>query len=237
MDRPDLLRPNSDDGTGRTASALRAAVAEHPGPIGRMVLHTGLDGRGPIRSADRVAEAALRGAEDPEAAIEKLVREHVAIGAAGGFVTGVGGHLTPLPVALAASLSEFYVVATRMVGAIAIVRGYDVRQPVVRTAVLLTLVAARSDEVLTQEGVSVGTLPRIALRRLPPGALMLVNKAVCLRVLRRVNERSSTRLGHGVPVLGGGIGAALDSWMMARIARQALAEFPLQEAADSRATG
>ena len=195
-----------------------------------MVLHTGLEGRGPIRSADRVADAALRGAEDPEEAIERLVRDHVAAGAVGGFVTGAGGYLTPLPVALAVSLAEFYVVATRMVGAIAIVRGYDIRQPEVRTAVLLTLVAARSDEVLAEEGIGAGTLPRIALRRLPPGALMLVNKAICFRLLRRVNERFSSRLGHGVPFLGGGIGAVLDSWMMARIAGQALVEFPPQDA-------
>ena len=100
--------------------------------------------------------------------------------------------------ALAVSLAEFYVVATRMVGAIAIVRGYDVRQPEVRTAVLLTLVAARSDEVLAEDGIGAGKLPRIALRRLPPGALMLVNKAICFRLLRRVNERSSSRLGRGV---------------------------------------
>ena len=230
MDWLDLLRPNADDGARRTASALRAAGAEHPGPIGRMVLDTGLEGRGPIRSADRVADAALRGAEDSEEAIERLVRDHVAAGAVGGFVTGVGGYLTPLPVALAVSLAEFYVVATRMVGAIAIVRGYDVRQPEVRTAVLLTLVAARSDEVLAEEGIGAGKLPRIALRRLPPGALMLVNKAICFRLLRRVNERFFSRLGRGVPFLGGGIGAVLDSWMMARIAGQALVEFPPQDA-------
>ena len=51
--------PNADDGPRRTASALRAAGAAHPGPIGRIVLDTGLEGRGPIRSADRVADAAL----------------------------------------------------------------------------------------------------------------------------------------------------------------------------------
>ena len=236
MDTQDGLGSHADDGARHRATALRAAVAEHPGPIGRLVLDTGLEGRGPIRSAGQIAADALRGAENPDDAIERLVRDHVTAGGVGGFVTGAGGYRTPLPLALAVSLAEFYVVATRMVGAIAVVRGYNVRQPQVRTAVLLTLVAARSDEVLTEEGIGVGTLPRIALRRLPPGALMLVNKAVCFSLLRRLNERSVSRLGHGVPVLGGGIGAVLDSWMMARIARQALVEFPPRNSGHSRAT-
>ena len=223
------LKPKAGDSKRRTASALQAGSHEHPGPVGRLVLDRGLDGLGPIRSAVRVADAALRDAHDPEEAIETLVRNHLALSAAGGFLTGVGGYVT-LPVALPVNLAEFYLVATRMVGAIAVVRGYDVSQPEVRTAVLLTLVVARSDEVLDKEGFGAGTLSRIGLRRMPPGALMLVNKAIFFRLLRRVNKRLFWKLGLGMPLLGGGTGALLDSWMMARIAGQALVEFPLQDA-------
>ena len=67
------LRPKVDR-EPRTPSALQAASEEHPGPVGRVVLDTGLDGLGPIRSAARVAEAALRDASDSEEAIETLVR-------------------------------------------------------------------------------------------------------------------------------------------------------------------
>ena len=228
------LRPKAGDTKRRTASALRAAGQEHPGPVGLVVLDKGLDGLGPIRSAVRVAGAALRDADDSEAAIEALVRDHLALSAVGGFLTGVGGYVT-LPVALSVNLAEFYLVATRMVGAIAVVRGYDVSQPEVRTAVLLTLVAARSDEVLDKEGFGAGTLSRIGLRRMPPGALMLVNKAIFFRLLRRVNKRLFWKLGRGMPLLGGGTGAVLDSWMMARIAGQALVEFPVRDASEDPA--
>jgi len=223
------LRPEVDDTERRTPSALGAAGEEHPGPVGRVVLDTGLDGRGPIRSAARVADAALRDADDPERAIETLVRDHLALSAVGGFVTGVGGYVT-LPIALSVNVAEFYLVATRMVGAIAVVRGYDLRQPEVRTAVLLTLVASRSDEVLAKEGFGAGTLSRFGLSRMPPGALMLVNKAIFFRLLRRVNKRLFWKLGRGLPLLGGGAGAALDAWMMSRIAGQALVEFPVRDA-------
>ena len=221
--------PNPDDTERRTASALRAAGAKVPGPIGRVVLDCGLDGLGPIRSADRVAEAALRDATAPQRAIERLVRDHVALGAVGGFVTGVGSHVT-LAMALPVNLAEFYIVAIRMVGAIAAVRGYDLREPEVRTAVLLTLVASRSDEVLAKEGLGAGKLSRIGLRRMPPGALMLVNKAIFFRLLRRVNKFLFWNLGRGMPLVGGGAGAGFDSWMMTRIAGQALVEFPLRAA-------
>ncbi|WP_323099124.1 hypothetical protein [Intrasporangium sp. YIM S08009] len=219
------LRPSPGDTERRTPSALGAAGREHPGPIGRVVLDIALEGLEPIRSAVQVAEAAVRDSEDSEEAIEALVRDHLALGAVGGFFTGVGGYVT-LPVALPMNLAEFYVIATRMVGAIAVVRGYDLRQPEVRTAVLLTLVASRSDEVLAKEGFGAGTLSRIGLRRMPPGALMLVNKAIFFRLLRRVNKRLFWTLGRGAPLLGGGAGAAVDCWMMARIAGQALVEFP-----------
>jgi hypothetical protein len=228
---PDPPGLDAEDTARRTATALRAAGRQQPGPLGRLVLDTGLDGRGPIRSADRIADAALRGAGDAEEAVQRIVRDHVAFGAAGGFLTGVGGYLS-LSVALPVNLAEFYILATRMVGAIAIIRGYDVRQPEVRTAVLLTLVASRSDEVLAKEGFGAGTVSRIGLRRMPPGAVMLVNKAIFFRLVRRMNKAVFWGLGRGLPLLGGSMSAGLDSWMMTRIARQALVEFPPRAASE-----
>ena len=215
--------------SGRRARSIPALSAEWCSTPDSTVVDR--SGR-PIRSP----HAALRDADDSEDAIETLVRDHVARGAVGGFVTGVGGYVT-LPVALSVNLAEFYIVATRMVGAIAIVRGYDLRQPEVRTAVLLTLVASRSDEVLAKEGIGAGTLPRIGLRRMPPGALMLVNKAIFFRLLRRVNERVSSRASAVVcHSLAEASAPRSDSWMMARIAGQALVEFPPQDASESPAS-
>ena len=81
--------------------------------------------------------------------MRKIARSTVARGAIGGFVTSVGGFVT-MPVALPVNVVEFYVQATRMVAAIATLRGYDVNDPRVRTAVLLTLVGSDADEVLAR---------------------------------------------------------------------------------------
>jgi hypothetical protein len=133
-----------------------------------------------------------------------------------------------MPVALPANVVEFYVGATRMVAAIATLRGYDVTDAQVRTAVLLTLVGSDADEVLAKAGLTGGTGKVVALvgQQLPPAALLMVNKAIGFRLLRGLGEKAFARLGRGIPLAGGVVGGGIDVWMMKRIADHALTEFP-----------
>lgn len=227
----ELLPPTREE-SQRTASALEAARANAPddsaiGRVVQMFLDTGLDGRGPLRSATSIADAARRRTSDPEQAVERVVQLHFVGGVVGGFVTGLGGFVT-MAVALPVNVTEFYLQATRMVGAIATLRGYDVREPEVRTAVLLTIVGSKADEVLAKAGMAPGggAVTRLALGKLPPAALMVINKAVGFRLMRGVFERILSRFGRVVPFAGGVVGAVVDGWMMRRIAEQAMAEFP-----------
>jgi hypothetical protein len=227
----DALRPRRSPAAVERP-ALEAALDGPPdtGAVSRVIgvlMDVGLDGAGPLRSASQVAERARRAARTPEAAVAKVARRHVIGGGAGGFVTGIGGFVT-MPVALPANLLEFYVQATRMVGAIAILRGYDIRTPQVRTAVLLTLVGSHADEILAKAGMTTGggAVAGLAARGLPPSALPMLNKAVAFRLSRGIGERAFSRLGRGVPVAGGVIGAGIDVWMMKRIAEHAMEQFP-----------
>jgi hypothetical protein len=195
------------------------------------LLDLGIDGKGPFDSAQKVAD--VKRAEKPEAeeAVDAVVRAHLKLAAAGGFVTGLGGFVT-MPVALPANVVEFYVVATRMVAAIASLRGYDIKQPEIRSAVLLALVGADADDLLKKAGVlSTGRLSNLAAQRLPGPALMVVNKAVGFRLLSTAGKKTLTRFGKGVPLVGGVLGAGLDGYLLKRIADHARHEFP------RRATG
>jgi hypothetical protein len=219
--------------------ALEAALDRPPdtGAVSRLIhvlLNVGLDGAGPLRSATEVADRARRTTGTTEAAVGKVARGHVARGGVGGFVTGVGGFVT-MPVALPVNVVEFYVQATRMVGAIATLRGYDVREPHVRTAVLLTLVGSHADDVLAKAGMATGggRVVSLAAKRLPPTALPMLNKAIGFRLVRGVGERAFARLGRGVPVVGGLVGGGIDVWMMKKIADHAMEQFPQVEAAPS----
>jgi len=133
------------------------------------------------------------------------------------------------PAALPANVVEFYIGATRMVAAIADLRGYDVDDPQVRTAVLLTLVGSDADEVLKKAGLTGGTSGKmlgLAAGQLPPAGLLMLNKAIGFRILRGVGEKAFSRLGRGVPLAGGMLGGGVDMWMMKRIADHAMNEFP-----------
>jgi hypothetical protein len=228
---------NDIETVGKRPSALEQASAgpEDHGAFGNSVvrliesvLDTGIDGKGPFHSAQQVADVARSNHPDTEQAIDAIVSSHVRLAAAGGFATGLGGFVT-LPVALPANVVEFYLVASRMVAAVASARGYDIRQPEIRAAVLLTLVGADADDLLRKAGVpTTGTLSNLAAQRLPGPALMVVNKAVAFRLLSQIGKKALVRLGKALPLVGGAVGATLDAYLLKRIAEQARHEFPLR---------
>ena len=228
----DLLTPGRSEAK-KTRAALDAATDHDPDPgaidrLVEMLVDTGLEGRGPLSSAQEVAQEALAKSDgDVEKAVARLARQTLLTGSIGGFVTGLGGFVT-MPVSLPVNVAEFYLQAVRMVGGIASLRGYDLEEPRVRTAVLLTLVGSDSHEVLEKAGMTtaIGRITSYALKGLPPGALMIINKAVGFRLMRGVSEKVLSHLGRGIPVAGGLVGGGIDGFMMKKIADQAMKEFP-----------
>lgn len=190
------------------------------------LLDLGIDGKGPFDSAQRVADVALSEHANPDRAIDAVVSSHLKLAAAGGFVTGLGGIFT-MPVALPANVLEFYLLATRAVAAIASLRGYDIRRPEVRSAVLLALVGADADDLLAKAGIaSTGRLANLAAGRLPGPAMMALNKGIGFRLMTQVGKKTLARFGKGVPLMGGVLGAGLDVYLLHRIAAHARHEFP-----------
>jgi hypothetical protein len=199
--------------------------------VGRL-LDFGIDGLSRFDSSSEVvARARRKHGDDVEAAVSDVVSQHVRLAGAGGFLTGVGGLLT-MPVGLPANVLAFYTVGTRMVAAVAELRGYDVTGKGTRSAVLLSLVGADADDILQKAGLSTvagmsgsGRLATMAASRLPRAAAMMVNKAVGFRLLTAVGGRALGRVVRCVPVAGGIIGAGLDGLLMKRIADHARSEF------------
>jgi len=213
-DRTDLA--GIDDGTPLVAATR---VIER-------LMDVGIDGKGPFDSAQRVADVAMAEHIEAESAIDAMVRSHLRLAAAGGFVTGLGGFVV-MPIALPANVLGFYLVATRMVAGIASTRGYDIRRPEVRSAVLLALVGADADDLLKKAGYAgTGRLANLAVQRLPGPVLLAVNKGVGFRLLNQVGRKSLTRLGKAVPLAGGVVGAGVDAYLLNRIADHARHEFP-----------
>lgn len=202
------------------------------GPAGKLVdkiLSVGVDGFGTFDSAQKVADAARARRSDPERVVDDIVGAHTRLVAASGFVTGLGGFVT-LPVALPANVAGFYILAARMAAAIATVRGYDVNDPAVRSAVLLSLVGADTQDLLKKAGYSAPSskLVDIATSKMPAGVVMAVNKGVGFRLLTQASRGVLGKLGRGVPLVGGAVGAGMDAYVLRTIASHVRSEFPIK---------
>jgi hypothetical protein len=222
------LRPRDDAAEQDDGSRLSRAA----GDLVRRLVDLGIDGRGPLPAAGDAAASARRRHPRTEDAVAALVASATRSAAVGGFVTGLGGFVT-LPVALPANVLGFYVIATRTVAGVAALRGYDLSDPRVRSAVLLTLAADDAQSVLSRFGVGGrgGLVARLARGQLSGPALGVLNKAVGFQLISRFARTGLVgRLGRGVPFAGGLIGAGSDAWVLRRIARAARDAFPEQGA-------
>jgi hypothetical protein len=190
------------------------------------LLRSGIDGAGPLAAASVVAAKARAAAPTEAAAIDRVIRTHVRLAALEGFLTGLGGFVT-MVVALPANVWAFHLLATRMVAAIAAIHGHDVSTAEVRAAVLLTLAGDDAGDILRRAGAITGQgkLTSVALRGLPPSALMAVNKGVVFRLLVRFSRSGLARFGKLVPGIGGVIGGGVDAYLMHRIGRRARNDF------------
>ncbi|MBB2987115.1 EcsC family protein [Terracoccus luteus] len=222
------LRENDTSALARARQPQEGGLAGTATRLVERLLDIGIDGRGPFDSAHEVATKALEQTHgDVEKAIDVVRRSHRQLGGAGGFVTGLGGFFL-LPVSLPANVLGFYLLGTRMTAATAKLRGYDIDQPEIRSAVLLTLAGADSDDLLKKAGLTAagGKMTSLATSRLPAPALMVLNKAVGFRLLARVGAGTFAKLGRAVPVVGGVAGGVVDAYMLGGIAKQAVKEFP-----------
>jgi hypothetical protein len=219
-----------DDGlsgdTAQWASVDDSPMSDAASPMIERLMDVGIDGTGPFSSARDVADMAVAEHREVEPAIDAMVRSHLRLAAANGFVTSLGGFVA-LPIALPANVLGFYLIATRLVAGIASSRGHDIGRPEVRSAVLLALVGADADDLLAKAGATgTGQLVNLAAQRLPGPVLMAVRKGVMFRLLLRIGKKSFSRFGKVVPVAEGLVGAGLDAYLLKRIADHARLEFP-----------
>ena len=223
------------DSTGvkDTRTALEKAEDPRSGMSGTVVsvvqglLDVGIDGRGRFSSAQRTGDAALaKHGGDRDKAVDEIIRDHLALAGASGFLTNLGG-FAAMAVSMPANVFGFYVLATRMAASVAHVRGHDLTRPEVRSAVLLSLVGADAQDLLAKAGLvaPTGRLAGIASQQLPGPALMVVNKAVGFRILSQAGKGVFARFCKAVPLVGGAVGAGMDVWLLKQLADHVRTEF------------
>jgi stress response protein SCP2 len=175
------------------------------------LLKAGINGIGPLKSAEECAQEAMGNGRTEEQAIRHLIRTHVTMAGTQGFIANLGGFIVTA-VALPANIGASYLLQTRLAAAIARVRGHDLNTEEVRTAILLCLLGNAAGEAIKTVGVKVGEkLTARLIGQISPKILYAINKKVGFRLLTKAGQSGTVVLAKGVPFVGGAIGAGFDA--------------------------
>jgi hypothetical protein len=215
-------------GVARFVASSLAPAAQRFAPqaaagVLRQVLEIAIDGYQRFPGAEKVAERHLAKHDgDAELAVDTVIEQHIRLASVQGFVTSIGGLVT-LPVALPANLTGIAVVQARMVASIAHLRGYDLGDPRVRTAVITCMLG--EDGVTDRlKKASLPTSP-LAIATAPvfdPELDRLVSGEVVGELIARISgKRMGLMVTRRVPLLGGAVGAGVDGWSTYRIGQYA----------------
>jgi hypothetical protein len=187
----------------------------------REALDRAIHGIGPLAPAARAAEKQLaeqRG--DVDRAVREVIDNHVRYAGAQGFVTNLGGLVTAA-VTIPANITGLALIQCRMVAGIAHLRGYDLEDPRVRNAILVSILGEEAVNSLVKRRKL--PAPPMALATAPlhaPNLDAIVSVEVASDLIARVaGKRLATTVGRRVPIVGGLVGAGADGYITWRIGR------------------
>lgn len=164
-----------------------------------------------METAQELANKYLNRYNSTDEAIDKFIKWQQAKCATSGFLTGLGGIIT-LPVAIPANISSVIYVQTRMVAAIAHMRGFDLKDDQVRTLVYVALTGQAAADILKQAGIKFGTkMSTVLIKKIPFEVIKQINKSVGFRLVTKFGQTGVINLGKGIPFVGGIIGGTVDA--------------------------
>lgn len=217
---------NPAQDVARQLTELTAKGPQVGGSVIRQLCEAAINGVGRLPGAKAVAAQQLARKGESEAAIDSLVQLHVSAAAAQGFVTNLGGFAT-LAVSLPANIAGLTIVQIRLIASVAHLRGHDVDDPRVRTAMVLCLMG-RDGVLRLMESDDLPTTPAaIATAPVFDATLdTLVSEKVFGELASRIGgRRAATLIGRRIPLVGGGVGAGLDGWSTWEVGSYAKSQF------------
>lgn len=166
-----------------------------------------------LDSAQELAESYIKDGESLVDSANSLIRWQNTKAATSGFLAGLGG-LLAMPLTLPANITSVLYVQIRMIAAIAIVGGYDVRDDKVKALVYACLAGDAVKETLKGVGVAIGSKVAInAVKGISRNTITAINRAVGFRLLTKFGETGVVNLGKAIPIVGGIIGGSFDLYM------------------------
>lgn len=130
-----------------------------------------------------------------EKGIDRLITTQLAACGTSGFLAGVSG-LILLPIAVPANVSSVLFIRMRMIAAIAVMRGYDLKDDQIRTFVYIALTGKAAGEMVRQTGIQVGQKLTITMiKKIPAVTVQKINKKVGFRLLTKFGKTGVINLG------------------------------------------
>lgn len=191
------------------------------------LLELAIEGRGKLPGAKHSAKQLLAQRSDAESAISRMIAQHVAMAGGQGFVTNWGGFFVSL-VTIPANIAAATFLQARLVAGIAHLRGYELTDPRVRTAILMVMLGPGAMADLVSKGILPSSPLVVATAPVFDARLDgQVSRALLDRALNAITgKRFGVWVGKRIPLVGGGFGAAVDGWATRSIAIHAMNEFP-----------
>jgi hypothetical protein len=189
----------------------------------REALKRAINGVGPLSGAATAAEKQLaerRGNVD--AGIHEVIENHVRYAGAQGFVTNLGGLVTAT-LTIPANITGLTMIQCRMTAGIAHLRGYDLDDPRVRNAILISLLGEDSVNELVRKKKLPAPPMALATAPLHDARLdKIISSEVASELVTRIaGKRLATVVGRRVPVVGGLVGMSADAFATWRVGRYA----------------
>ncbi|WP_052459976.1 EcsC family protein [Tessaracoccus massiliensis] len=191
------------------------------------VLDLAIKGKGKLPGAKHAAKQLLLRHNDAEAAIRSMVNSHIAMAGGQGFATNWGGFFVSL-LTIPANLAAASFLQARVVAGIAHLRGYELDDPRVRTAILMIMLGPGGNAELLEKGALPSSAAMVATAPVFDAKLDgQVSKALLDRAMNSMTgKRLGVWVGKRIPFVGGGVGAAVDGWATRSIAMHALEQLP-----------
>jgi hypothetical protein len=189
----------------------------------REALHRAIMGVGPLPPAEVSAATRLKEHDgDVDAAVHDVIEAHVRFAAGQGFLTNIGGLVT-VAVTVPANITGLALVQCRMIACIAHLRGYDLQDPRVRNAILVTMLGEDAVTALVRKKKL--PAPPMALATAPAHDSSLdavVSAEVASELITKVaGKKLATTIGRRVPVAGGFVGLGVDAYSTWKVGRYA----------------
>ena len=179
-----------------------------------------LDGLPVLGTPESIADEFRKGRGSKRERAERMIRRHIALAGTAGFVGGLPGWLL-LPITLPANIAGVALVQLHMAASCAALAGRDLQRKATRDEVVECLLKTDSGTENSEEEEAAN---RVGVKLAERGLRFLIRESVQWGA-RTAGRRVLGRATRGIPLVGGAIGAASDTYSTRIVAKHTLDTF------------